>query len=140
MLNSNLQDLYQRTAVGAQDYLTIDTVPNGSAIIPGTRLLGTALPDGTYGCFVPLGGFLNKLTLLLKATFGAGSVTTSGGSVMLDKATTITAALGVGAMATTVRQTVTLAPINGEKNLLLTIVVAGGGGTPAFTEAEFFGH
>jgi hypothetical protein len=140
MLNANLQDLYLHTAAGFQDYLTIDTVPVGSAIVPGTQLKGTALPDGTYGCFVPLGGLLNKLTMLLKATIGAGSCTTSGGSVMLDKATTITALAGVGAMVTATRQTVSLAPINGEKYALLTIVVAGGGGTTVFTEAEFFGH
>lgn len=136
----NLQELFTRSALGGQDILTIDVVPVGSAIVPGTPLVGTALPDGTYKCLVSIGGMINKLTCLLKATIGAGTCTTSGGSVMMDGATVIVAAAGVGGMVTATRQTLTQSPINGEKVFVLTIVVAGGGGTTVFTEGEYYGN
>lgn len=136
----NIEELEARWGFGGQDIITIDVVPVGSSIAPGTPLVGTPLPDGTYKCFVSLGGMIQKLTALLKATIGAGTCTTSGGSVMLDQATVITALTGIGAMVTATRQTLVLTPITGEKLCAITIVVAGGGGTTVFTEGEYYGH
>lgn len=140
MPRPNLSDLYKQTALGVQDWLTVDVVPVGSTIVAGSRLIGnTALPDGTYKCFISAGGLTTKITALLKATFGAGSVTITGGTVMMDQATVITALGGGGAMVTTVRNTVTITPVQGEQLAMIQIVVAGGA-APVFTEGEFFGN
>lgn len=138
MLRPNLPDQYRQTALGFQDYLTVDQSSVSSVVI-GSRLVGQLLPNGTYACIVPMMGLQNKLTALLKATFGTGTVTTSGGSLMLDGVTVITAAGGVGAMATTVRQTISMTLIAGEQYGIITIVVAGGAGA-TFTEGEAYGN
>lgn len=133
----NRFDQERQAFLGKQEALLIASVPVGSLVAVGSALLGQALPNGTYTCMVDILGLANKLTLLLKATF-AGTCVTSGGTTMLDLATIITAFVGIGGMATTVRQTVTLTPITGERIALLTIVVAGGAAT--FTEAECYGN
>lgn len=125
--------------VGVQDDILIDTVPVGSAIIVGSKLVGQALPDGTYTCKIPLAGLTHKLTAVLKATFGAGSCTTSGGSTMKDGTTILTAFTGVAAMATTVRQSLSLSPPTGERFARLTIVIAGTT-TTTFSEGEYYGN
>lgn len=137
--NNNIEDLYRQTLLGAQDYLTVDVSSDPNSVPVGSRLVGQALPNGTYSCYVPLAGLQNNLTVLLKATFGTGTVTTSGGSVMMNGTTVITAATGVGAMATATRQTITFTPIGGEQYGILTIVVAGGAGA-TINEAEFYGN
>ena len=138
MYRPNINDQYKQTALGIQDYLTVDA-SSVSTVVVGSRLVGQLLPNGTYSCFVSLAGLQNKLTALLKATFGSGTVTTSGGSLMLDGVTVITAAGGVGGMATTVRQTVAFTAIAGEQLGVITIVVAGGAGA-TFTEGEVYGN
>lgn len=125
--------------VGVQDDILIDTVPAGSTVVVGSKLVGQALPDGTYTCKIPLAGLTRKLTALLKATFAAGSCTTSGGSTMKDGVTVLTAFTGVAAMATTVRQTLSLTSPTGERFARLTIVLAGTT-TTTFSEGEYYGN
>lgn len=134
LLSSQLQAL-----LGVHDYLTFNSVPAGSGIGVGSRITGVALPNGVYTCSISLAGLTAKLAILLKAAFGAGSVTTSGGTTMLDGSTVITNFTGVAAMATTVRQTLNLGSMNGERFALLTITVAGGG-NPVFSEGEYYGN
>jgi hypothetical protein len=136
----NQFDQERQAFLGVQEYLSVDSLPAASTGLVGSNFFGyTAAPDGTYICFIDLSGLANKLTILLRATFGVGSVTTSGGSVQMDETTIITAFSGIGAMTSTVVQTITLTPITGERYAKLTIVVAGGA-SPTITLAECYGN
>jgi hypothetical protein len=132
-------DETQRGLLGLHDWLRITKVPAGAPReLIGARLIDAgALPvAGAYECEFRCDG-LSKLEARLIATYASGSSTTSGGSTFADRTTALTAWTGVGAMTSTVEQTLTIAALKGEKwaKVIITTV----GVLVNFSKAEVFG-
>lgn len=128
-----------RGHLGTHDWLRITKVPTGAdGTLVGKRLIdaGVLTVAGAYECEFRVDG-LKSLDARLKATFGSGSSTTSGGSLYADRTTTLTAWTGVGAMATTVEQALTIAALKGEKYAKIIITTVGV--VVQFTVAEVLG-
>lgn len=132
-------DETRRGLLGLHDWLRISSVPAGAdTTLVGKRLIdaGVLTVAGAYGCEFRMDG-LSKIDIRLKATFASGSSTTSGGTLYADRSTVLQAWTGVGAMATTVEQALTLAASKGEKygKVIITTV----GSLVQFTVAEVLG-
>jgi hypothetical protein len=132
-------DEYLRGHLGLHDWLRITKVPaTAQGSLVGQRLIdaGVLTVAGVYECEVRVDG-LKSLDVRLKATFGSGSSTTSGGSSYADRTTVLQAFVGVGAMATTVEQPITIAALKGEKYAKVIITTVGA--VVQFTVAEILG-
>lgn len=128
-----------RGALGIHDWLRITKIPAGAA----TALLNGRLIDagvltvaGVYECEFRVDG-CKSLDVRLKATFGSGSSTTSGGSSYADRVTALQAWTGAAAMSTTVEQALTIAALKGERYAKVIITTVGV--LVNFTVAEVFG-
>ena len=127
-----------RATLGIANNLVITKAPAGAAAVVGGTLVaaGVLATAGIYECLFRVDG-LKSLDVRLTATFASGSSTTSGGSMRADQATALTAWTGVGAMATTVEQALTLAALKGEQYAKVIITTVGA--VVQFTNAEVFG-
>lgn len=128
-----------RGNLGLHDWLRFTKVPAGAP----TSLLNARIIDGgvlaiagVYECEFRVDG-LKSLDIRLKATFGSGSSTTSGGSSYADRTAVLQAFTGVGAMATTVEQALTIAALKGEKYAKVVITIVGA--AVQFTTGEVLG-
>jgi hypothetical protein len=139
------QEGLDNSTFGLQRALVINSGP-GKTNTNFPRFIDSGpLADGTYYARVCSGG-TSKLNLQLKATFGAGSVTTSAVTTMVpgqdDDATLFARQLqafaGTGALVTNTLQTSTIATMQGEQFAVVKIVVAGGA-APVFSIAEING-
>lgn len=141
------QQKFQNSAWGVQDRLIIATVPSGASDgLRGQPLEGQTLTvDGAYKCLIPITGVVDTLEVHLAATFGAGTVTSSGPDTLfyVDDATTDaswvvkTAGTGDGALTSTVRQSASVTGMLGEQYALVTISIAGT--SVVFSQAEYNG-
>lgn len=120
-----------RAQLGIHDWLRITAVPAGAKMADGTTMIGRRLIDagalpvaGNYECEFRVDG-LQKLDVRLKATFGAGSSTTTGGSEYADRVNFVQNWTGIGAMTTGVEQALTIAALKGEKYAKVVFAIVG---------------
>lgn len=134
-----LQVAAYQAAFGGQHYLIIDEVPEGAESLVGQRLVGQTLTvAGDYYCKFPLSGCA-KYETQLKATFAAGTVTSTVYSTKVDGETAEQTFEDDGALTTATLQTATLAAIKGEQIGRAKITI-GATTSAAFTVAECLGN
>jgi len=129
-----------RALLGIHDQLIISKVPAGAqGSLVGTPLVqaGALAIAGVYECEFRCDG-LSKLDIRLKATFASGGCTSSGGTTYADRTTSLVAFTGVGALATTVEQPLTIAAMKGEK--YAKVILTTTGTVIAFGTAEVIGY
>ncbi len=124
-------DNQDRRAIGAvtgwQDLIR----GGGSVTTPvlrdaGTPLTGVVLAPGTYTYQIPVAG-ASAVDVSLRASAVTGTVTPTIVPTFFDGVTAKTTATSFAALAAGVGQTVTLTGLRGERQVLLTITVPGGG-------------
>ena len=112
-------------SMGFQESLYLSAVPAGAVAKVGQSLVEADMSvAGVYYCDLSLEGLTSAIEVFLKATFGSGSCTSDAYSTYRDGTTKKTAFGGVGAMATTVLQSLTFTP-KGEQMARIKLTIVG---------------